>query len=138
MNMKKQILISVALTFLCALSSFAAPDYKALGEYPPEEGSPLAIFLKFANACEVRDVELMKQYGGSGYTYIIENNPAYVNHLHERFGTIDFDRSVEYHIFEEEAGKIRLKLLHFEKGVEERQYMDVTIVKKSGAWEVDG
>ena len=133
--MRKEILIVVALTCLLSLNAFAGSSYKALGENPPEEGSALAVFLLFAEACEERNIESMKQYGGSTYKFMLENSPAAVDHLNDLYGKIDFERPFLYRITETEDGAL-LRILCFLKGADERKNIHVNLKNDDDAWSV--
>lgn len=134
---KIKLISSILLTFLFSLSAFAdILGYKALAEHPPEEGSPVATFILFAQACEARDIESMENFGGSTYNLMLENSPTALDHLHKRYGEFDFERPFLYRIIEKEDGSIRLLLRCFRKGIEERQNIGVPMKKKGETWTV--
>lgn len=136
--MRKIKLISgILLTFLFSLSAFAdILGYKALAEHPPEEGSPVATFILFAQACEARDIESMKKHGGSTYNLMLDNSPTALDHLHGSYGNIDFERPFEYRIVEKEDYSITILLRYFRKGEEKRLHMGRPMSKKDDKWTV--
>jgi len=136
--MKKINCISAVLCLLMCASAHAVPVYKSLDEHPAEKGSALETYLVFVQACKERDVEEIKRHSTSRYRLMLENSPTALDHLHKRFGEIDFERPFLYREILQEKGNVRLKILCHKKGIENRRSVGVYIIREGEAWKVKG
>jgi len=133
-------LIKYTVILLAApLCSFAGwDDLKDSSEFPPEEGSPLAVLIAFGHASEVGDLEAMKALTTSSMKMRLEKDPNAVSSFKKMYGARDWDRPIFYEIEmneDEDTAVMNIKLYH-DGDDELGKWSGLRFRKIEGAWKL--